>query len=130
VLNHIAEQIKRVQQSGVELGIVVGAGNIFRGSTASAAGMDRATGDYAGMLATIINARFAGCPRTPRHRRTHAIGDHGDCGSRAVYPTQGDAAHWKKDVWVVFRSRDRQSIYDDRHGGRSSGASRWGLMSC
>ena len=41
---------------GTEVAIVVGGGNIFRGSTAEAAGMDRATGDYAGMLATIINA--------------------------------------------------------------------------
>jgi uridylate kinase len=55
-LNDIAEQVKRVHDSGVELAVVVGGGNFFRGSTASAAGMDRATGDYAGMLATIINA--------------------------------------------------------------------------
>jgi uridylate kinase len=55
MLDEIARQIKRVQEDGVELAIVVGGGNIFRGSTAEAAGMDRATGDYAGMLATIIN---------------------------------------------------------------------------
>lgn len=56
MLDRIAAQVKRVLDSGVQIAIVVGAGNIFRGSTASAAGMDRATGDYAGMLATIINA--------------------------------------------------------------------------
>jgi uridylate kinase len=56
VLDVIAQQIKRVRQMGTEVAIVVGGGNIFRGSTAEAAGMDRATGDYAGMLATIINA--------------------------------------------------------------------------
>jgi uridylate kinase len=55
-LTAIGEQIKRVADSGVQIAIVVGGGNIFRGATASAAGMDRATGDYAGMLATIINA--------------------------------------------------------------------------
>jgi len=55
-LNGIAAQVKKVQEAGISLAIVVGGGNIFRGATAEAAGMDRATGDYAGMLATIINA--------------------------------------------------------------------------
>jgi uridylate kinase len=52
----IAEQIKSAQEKGTQMAVVVGGGNIFRGTTASAAGMDRATADYAGMLATIINA--------------------------------------------------------------------------
>jgi len=55
-LTVIAEQLKKVQQAEIQVAIVVGGGNIFRGAEASAAGMDRATGDYAGMLATIINA--------------------------------------------------------------------------
>jgi len=55
-LAFIAEQIKNVLDMGIEAAVVVGGGNIFRGSDASAAGMDRATADYAGMLATIINA--------------------------------------------------------------------------
>ena len=54
---NIAEQIKRVVDMGAEVAIVVGGGNIFRGSTAEANGMDRATADYAGMLATIIPSR-------------------------------------------------------------------------
>ena len=53
---NIAEQVKRVVDMGVQVAIVVGGGNIFRGSTAEANGMDRATADYAGMLATIINS--------------------------------------------------------------------------
>jgi len=52
----IAEEIVSVQQQGVELAIVVGAGNIYRGIEAAAEGMDRATADYAGMLATLLNA--------------------------------------------------------------------------
>ncbi len=52
----IAEQIGAAQREGVEIALVVGGGNIFRGSDASSAGMDRATADYAGMLATVINA--------------------------------------------------------------------------
>ena len=52
----IADQIARVQAQGVEVAVVVGAGNIYRGMKAAAAGMDRATGDYMGMLATVLNA--------------------------------------------------------------------------
>jgi uridylate kinase len=51
----IAEQVARVKELGVQIGIVVGGGNIFRGLAASARGMDRATGDYIGMLATVMN---------------------------------------------------------------------------
>ncbi len=52
----LAEEIVSVHASGVELSIVVGAGNIYRGIEAAAEGMDRATADYAGMLATLLNA--------------------------------------------------------------------------
>ena len=52
----VAAEIRDVAQRGVQLAVVIGAGNIFRGIAASAGGMDRATGDYMGMLATAINA--------------------------------------------------------------------------
>jgi len=52
----VAKQIKRVLAMGVAVGIVVGGGNIWRGVKAEAKGMDRVTADYAGMLATVINA--------------------------------------------------------------------------
>jgi uridylate kinase len=55
-VRRIAGQIAAVHEQGVEVAIVVGAGNIFRGLEAVAAGMDRATGDYMGMLATVLNA--------------------------------------------------------------------------
>lgn len=55
-LDYMASEIKSVSDMGVELGIVVGGGNIWRGSEAEVEGMDRATADYAGMLATIISA--------------------------------------------------------------------------
>ena len=51
----IAQQVAAVRARGVEVGIVVGGGNIFRGMAAAAQGMDRATGDYIGMLATVMN---------------------------------------------------------------------------
>ena len=52
----VAQQIKVVHDRGIEVSIVVGAGNIFRGMSGAAAGMDRATADYMGMLATVLNA--------------------------------------------------------------------------
>jgi uridylate kinase len=52
----IAAQIAKVHRSGVEVSIVVGAGNIYRGLKGAASGMDRATADYMGMLATVLNA--------------------------------------------------------------------------
>jgi uridylate kinase len=55
-VQRIASQVARVRGRGVEVAIVVGAGNIYRGLAAAAAGMDRATGDYMGMLATVLNA--------------------------------------------------------------------------
>jgi uridylate kinase len=51
----IARQVAEVHARGVQVGIVVGGGNIFRGLAAAASGMDRATGDYIGMLATVMN---------------------------------------------------------------------------
>jgi uridylate kinase len=56
VTNQIAKDIHEIQQLGVQTGIVIGGGNLFRGLAASARGMDRATADYMGMLATVINA--------------------------------------------------------------------------
>jgi uridylate kinase len=55
-VQRIARQVAEVRGRGVEVAIVVGAGNIYRGLAGAAAGMDRATGDYMGMLATVLNA--------------------------------------------------------------------------
>lgn len=56
VVGVVADQVRRVRDLGVEVALVVGGGNIFRGLAASNQGFDRATGDYMGMLATVINA--------------------------------------------------------------------------
>jgi len=52
----VAQQVKEVVATGVEVCLVIGGGNIFRGMSGAAAGMERATGDYMGMLATVMNA--------------------------------------------------------------------------
>jgi len=56
ILKMVAGQVKDVMEAGVQVAIVVGGGNIWRGVDAAARGMDRATADYAGMLATVMNA--------------------------------------------------------------------------
>jgi len=55
VVSYIAEEIQGVQELGIQVAAVVGGGNIFRGLAASSRGMDRASADYMGMLATVIN---------------------------------------------------------------------------
>ncbi len=52
----IAGEIAKIHRLGVQVAVVVGAGNIYRGLTGAAGGMDRATADYMGMLATVLNA--------------------------------------------------------------------------
>lgn len=56
VISSIAEQVKEVHNLGVQVALVIGGGNIFRGVAASAKGMDRASADYMGMLATVMNS--------------------------------------------------------------------------
>ncbi len=56
VVDSIALQLKEVKEMGLELAVVIGGGNIFRGTEAAGRGMDRSTADYMGMLATVINA--------------------------------------------------------------------------
>ncbi len=56
VIQRLAREIKDTRDAGVEIGVVIGGGNIFRGAGLAAAGMDRVTGDHMGMLATVINA--------------------------------------------------------------------------
>jgi len=54
--SYLANEVKSIYSEGIGIGLIIGAGNIFRGIKASAQGMDRVTGDYLGMLATIMNA--------------------------------------------------------------------------
>lgn len=56
VVDEIAQEVTTVHKKGVQLAVVIGGGNIFRGGEAAAAGMERTTGDHMGMLATVINA--------------------------------------------------------------------------
>ena len=89
----LARQIKDVHAQGIRLGLVVGGGNIVRGTAASAQGLDRVSADYMGMLATVINALALqdvlersgsrpGCsPRSGWNRWRSRIFDGGRCGT-------------------------------------------------
>jgi len=56
IVSHIAREVKKAYTMGVDIALVIGGGNIFRGSVGTSIGIERATGDYMGMLGTIINA--------------------------------------------------------------------------
>ena len=94
VVDQLAEQIKRVYDREIQVAIVIGGGNIWRGLAASSKGMDRATADYMGMVATVLNAlalQDALEQRErphPRHDR-----DRDARGRRAVHPSPGHPAH-------------------------------------
>ena len=92
-MRRIADQIADVHAPGVEVAIVVGGGNIYRGLAAAAKGMDRATGDYMGMLATVLNAlALQDALEKARGRDPSAVGADDLRGGRALHPPPGDPA--------------------------------------
>ena len=111
--------------AGAEIAVVVGGGNIFRGLAGAAKGMDRATADYMGMLATVMNAlalqNGAGAGRTCR-RRVH-VGHSDADGVRGVRALQG-AASPGEQAGRDLRGRHRQSVLHHRHDGGAAGRSR------
>ena len=108
---------------GVETAIVIGGGNIFRGVAASARGMDRATADYMGMLATVINALALQDALEQQNVVTRVVTA---IEMRAVaepFIRRRAIRHLEKGRVVVFRRRHRQSVLQHRHGGRR--CARW-----
>ena len=111
----MAQEISHAASAGTEMAIVVGAGNIFRGVSGASKGMDRATADYMGMLATVMNSMALqdalgklstpsrGCCRPSRCRR---------CAS----PTSGGgpSATWRRAGWSSSRGH-RQPLLQHRH---------------
>ena len=89
-VQRIAQQVAAVRARGVEVAIVVGAGNIYRGLDGAAAGMDRATGDYMGMLATVLNALTLQ-DALEKHRRAHAGASRRSTSRRSPSPTSAAA---------------------------------------
>ena len=87
VVRRVAEEIAEAVRDGVQVAIVVGGGNFFRGAELSASGMERARADYMGMLGTVMNAlALAGLPGAGRSGHARADRDHHGPGRRAVHP--------------------------------------------
>ena len=119
VTTQIAKDIAEIQGLGIQVAIVIGGGNLFRGLAASAKGMDRATADYMGMLATVINGlalqdalEHVGDqhPRGQRHRDARR--------RRALHPPPRRPPPGK-GARRRLRRRHRQSLLHDRHRRRA-----------
>ena len=90
-IERIANQVREVRVQEVEVAIVVGAGNIYRGLEGAAKGMDRATADYMGMLATVLNAlTLQDALEKVGVRHPGPLGDGRHRGGRALHPPPGD----------------------------------------
>ncbi len=111
------QDIATVHGLGVEVASSIGGGNIFRGVTVSAAGIDRATADYMGMLATVMNAlAVQSALEAAGVADPSAIGDPDGAGVRAVHPPPR-ARHLEKGRVVDLRRRHRQSVFHHRYRG-------------
>ena len=117
VATQIAKDVAEIQGMGVETAIVIGGGNIFRGVAASARGMDRATADYMGMLATVINALALQDALEQQGVVTRVVTA---IEMRAVaepFIRRRAIRHLEKGPRRRLRRRHRQSLLQHRHGG-------------
>ena len=113
----MAEQIREVRELGVQVVVVIGGGNIFRGLPGSERGIERATGDYMGMLATVINAlALQDALEKLGVRHARAKRHHHGAGGRAVHPPARGAAPGKGPGGHL-RRRHGQSLFLHRHRG-------------
>ena len=115
-IKYMASEIKTVVDLGIEIGVVVGGGNIWRGAEAEKDGMDRATADYAGMLATIINAvalqdslerKYSIDTRTQSAVTVQQIAE--------PYIRRRSIRHLEKKTCGCFCSRHRKPSHDYRY---------------
>ena len=125
-LSYIAEQLTSAVNMGVEVGVVVGGGNIWRGSEAEAEGMDRASADYAGMLATVINAvtlqdvlerEFDIDTRTQTALSIQEVAEPYIQAPRHPPSGKGQGGDLRRRHWQPLRNH--------RHGRRVTGETRW-----
>ena len=120
-IERIATQLGDVRAKGVEVAVVVGAGNIYRGLEGAAEGMDRATADYMGMLATVLNALTLQDALEKGRRHPGAFGDGRDRGRRALHPPPRDPPPGEGPDGDL-RRRHRQPVLHHRHRRRPAGA--------
>ena len=116
----IARQVAEVHRLGVQVGIVVGGGNIFRGLAAAASGMDRATGDYIGMLATVMNGLALQDALERAGVQTRVMSAIAMNEVAEPYIRRRAVRHLEKGRVALFVGRHRQPVLHDRHGRRPS----------
>ena len=113
----LASEVAEVAKTGVQVGLVLGGGNIFRGVAAAANNMDRVTGDHMGMLATVINAlAFQDALEHIGHPHPCDDGHRDASGGGALYSAAGDSASGKGPRGN-FRGGHFESILLNRYGG-------------
>ena len=115
ILNIIAEQIKQVIEENIEVALVVGGGNFWRGAVNESKGMDRATADYAGMLATIINALALQDALESVQITTRTQSAIGIQAIAEPYIRRRAIRHLEKKTCSYFCLRHRKSLYDNGH---------------
>jgi uridylate kinase len=101
-IDEIADEIAAVQASGVQVAIVVGGGNIYRGLAAAAEGMDRATADYSGMLATVLNSLAVQDALEKRGAQTRVLSALHVREVAEPYIRRRAIRHLEKDRIVIF----------------------------
>ena len=124
-IERIVAEIGEVVTLGVEVGVVIGGGNIFRGVALGAAGMDRATADYMGMLATVMNA--LALQDAMRRGGLEARVQSALNIEQVVEPyIRGKAMRYLEEGKVViFARRHRQPVLHHRHRGGAARHARW-----
>jgi uridylate kinase len=101
-IESLAREIVEVQEGGLEIALVIGAGNIVRGMEAAAAGMDRATADYAGMLATVLNSLTIQDALERRHAQTRVLSAINVAEVAEPYIRRRAIRHLEKGRIVIF----------------------------
>ena len=110
-VNKIASQIKKVHEKGIEVCLVIGGGNIFRGLQGSAQGMERTTADYMGMLATVMNSLAMQSELEKLNVHTRVISAIPMDQICEPYIRRRAVRHFSlaiRSVWVVVRKRWRK----------------------
>ena len=115
IIKSVAEQVKEVVELGVEVAVVVGGGNIWRGKVGSEMGMDRATADYMGMLATVMNS-FALQDSLEKLGIETRVQTSIEMRQVAEpYIRRKAIRHLRKETCCYFCSRNRKSILLNRY---------------
>ncbi len=114
-IESLSREIVEVHRSGVEIALVIGAGNIIRGMEAAATGMDRATADYAGMLATVLNSLTVQDALERRKAQTRVMSAIEVAEVAEPYIRRRAIRHLEKGRIVIFAAGTGQPVLHDGH---------------